>query len=68
MHSTICKHVHLLCLTYPIVHDEPGDILPVNVPQQATLATCISSAGPGSVLPSSSGTVSVETVPKKLMY
>ena len=58
MQSTFCKHVQLLCLTYSIEHDKPGDILPVNVPPQATLA------GPGSVLPSSSETVSVETVLK----
>ena len=67
MHHTICKHVHLLCLL-GIDHESIGNSLPVDFPhaQQTAVATCISSGGPGSVLPSSFANVSKENVLQKI--
>ena len=47
MHSTICKHVHLLCLHHPNDHesiDKSGESLPVDATEQTTVAARFSVA------------------------
>ena len=73
MHFTICKHVHLLCIHQPptctsdVHHSNVGltSIESDGISQPVSVATCISSAGPGSSVPSAMGTISKEHVLKR---
>ena len=74
LHNTICKHVHLLCLQ---LHPQSGDnpevstvvslpeISPVECPT-STIVTEITSAGPGLVVPCTSGIVTKKVILEKI--
>ena len=70
MHFTICKHIHLVCMHCQVscnsnVELPSIDSTAVDDSQPVTVATCITSAGPGSSVPSSLGTLSKESLLKK---
>lgn len=66
LHNTICKHVHLLCLQHPELDKASTDAGMSPAEHTTTVATQITSAGPGSVAPCASGIISKEAVLKKI--